>query len=109
MYPSPSHPRTGPPGTVCRLTCALATGPLLLALAELPAAPALLMLARAWRAFSHSGFSCIGVSMPFSLPAPATMLYCEDLQRDTGQPISLGTVPVHGGQHRDRHMSGSES
>lgn len=57
------------------LTCALATGPLLLALAELPAAPALLILARAWRAFSHSGFSCMGVSMPFSLPAPATMLY----------------------------------
>lgn len=65
------------------LTWELATGPLLLAL-ELPAAPALLMLASACRAFSHSGFSCMGVSMPFSRPAPATMLYCEDLRRAQG-------------------------
>lgn len=70
-----SQPHSGYPGPLWTLTCALATGPLLLALAELPAAPALLMLAKAWRAFSHSGFSCMGVSMPFSLPAPATMLY----------------------------------
>lgn len=77
--PIPVDP-TSVPGPRGLLTCELATGPLLLAL-ELPAAPALLMLARAWRAFSHSGFSCMGVSMPFSLPAPATMLYWEDLRR----------------------------
>lgn len=75
-----SHPSLGTsptqhvPDPCTVLTCAPATAPLLLAL-ELLAAPALLMLARAWRAFSHSGFSCIGVSMPFSLLAPATMLY----------------------------------
>lgn len=73
--PAALRPPPGSPGPRGLLTCALATGPLLLALAEVLAAPALLMLARAWRAFSHSGFSCMGVSMPFSRPAPATMLY----------------------------------
>lgn len=82
-------PQRPPPGcpACALLTCELATGPLLLAL-ELPAAPALLMLARAWRAFSHSGFSCMGVSMPFSLPAPATMLYWEDLRRAQSRLLS---------------------
>lgn len=85
------QPPTRRPGPCGLLTCVLATGPLLLAL-ELPAAPALLMLARAWRAFSHSGFSCMGVSMPFSLPAPATMLYWEDLWREHTEFAALPTA-----------------